>query len=56
MRAGPANRDPSEVVVDDVPAVGLIDDCSWRRWRFPSDEEPLAEREGAMGDEKRRVG
>jgi hypothetical protein len=50
--SGPAKGDPSGVVVDDAPAVGLADDCSWRRRRFPSDEEPLTEREGARGDEK----
>jgi hypothetical protein len=42
-------------VVDDVPAVDLEthpDGCSWRRRRFPSDEEPLTEREGAKGEVK----
>ena len=51
----PANGDPSGVVVDDAPTVDLTDNCSWRRQRFPSDEEPLTERERAKGDEKRRV-
>ena len=45
----PAKRDPSGVVVDDAPAVGLTDNCSWRRRRFPSDEEPLTERERLRG-------
>ena len=45
----PAKGDPSGVIVDDAPAVGLTDSCSWRRRRFPSDKEPLTEREGAKG-------
>ena len=48
----PAKGDPSGVVDDDAPAVGLADGCSLRRRRFPSEEEPLTEREGARGVEK----
>jgi hypothetical protein len=40
------------VVVDDVSTAGLTDDGSRLRRRFPSDEEPLTEREGAKGEEK----
>jgi hypothetical protein len=43
------------VVVDDVSAAGLTDDASRLRWRFPSDEELLTEREGATGEEKTGV-
>jgi hypothetical protein len=43
------------VVVDDVSAAGLTDDGSRLRWRFPSDEELLTEREGAKVEEKTGV-
>jgi hypothetical protein len=50
----------SGVFIDDfVAAIRLearSDDCpSWRRRRFPSDVEPLTEREGVKGAEKRGV-
>ena len=48
----PAKGDLSGVVDDDAPTVGLADGCSLRRRRFPSEEEPLTEREGAKGVEK----
>ena len=43
------------MVVDDFSAAGLTDDDSRLWWRFPSDEEPLTEREGAKGEEKMGV-
>ena len=43
------------MVVDDVSAAGLTDNGSRLRWRFPSDEELLTEREGAEGEEKTGV-
>ena len=52
--SGPAKGYPGGVVVDDAAAVGS-DDCSWRRWRFTSDEESLTEWEGGKVEEKRRV-
>ena len=42
----PAKEDPSGVIVDGVPAVGLANDFSWL-WRcFSRDEKPLTKREG----------
>ena len=28
VKVGPAKGDPSGIVVDDIPAIGLLDDCS----------------------------
>ena len=53
--SGLAKGYPGGVVVDDAAAVGWTDDCSWCQWRFPRDGESVTEREGAKGDEKRRV-
>jgi hypothetical protein len=52
--------DKSGVVVDDLIAAIRLEarsgDCpSWRRRRFPSDVDPLTEREGAKGAEKAGV-
>jgi hypothetical protein len=43
------------VVFDDISTAGLTDDGSRLRWRFPTHEEPLTEREGAKGGEKTAV-